>query len=147
MDLALGQFRSHASALRKLLSFYRFTFAHLRVLKANLDVDGNIIDQKVVDDAKTMWPKEIFELMNVQVEVRGKENLSQEEAHLFVGNHVSYLDIPLLFSIAPATFVAKKELAAWPIIGHCIKAADTLLLKRESADSRRKARRQVAEEV
>lgn len=147
MDMALGHFRQRASALRRFFTFYHFTYAHLKKLKANIANNGNIRDPQVIADAKRIWAGQIFELMNVDVTVTGKENLNSEKAHLFVGNHISYLDIPLLFSILPVTFVAKEELASWPIIGSCIKSADILLVKRESAGSRQLAAKKVAEAV
>jgi 1-acyl-sn-glycerol-3-phosphate acyltransferase len=45
---------------------------------------------------------------------------------LVVGNHVSYLDIPVISAIRPMAFVAKQEVAAWPMVGaaarlmHCV---------------------------
>jgi 1-acyl-sn-glycerol-3-phosphate acyltransferase len=36
---------------------------------------------------------------------------------LFAANHVSYTDIPILGSLLPASFVAKAEVARWPLFG------------------------------
>jgi 1-acyl-sn-glycerol-3-phosphate acyltransferase len=36
---------------------------------------------------------------------------------LFVANHVSYLDIPALGAFVDGTFIAKAEVAAWPLFG------------------------------
>ena len=36
---------------------------------------------------------------------------------LFAANHVSYTDIPILGSLLPASFVAKAEVAQWPLFG------------------------------
>ena len=34
---------------------------------------------------------------------------------LFVANHISWADIPILGGLLPASFVAKSEVAGWPL--------------------------------
>jgi 1-acyl-sn-glycerol-3-phosphate acyltransferase len=51
---------------------------------------------------------------------------------LLAPNHVSYLDILVLASLAPTTFVAKAEVARWPIFGWFAARAGTLFLRRQS---------------
>src|SRR5882724_6689111 len=36
---------------------------------------------------------------------------------LLISNHVSYVDILVLASLAPAVFVAKREVKLWPVMG------------------------------
>ncbi len=36
---------------------------------------------------------------------------------LLVTNHVSYVDILVLSSLAPAVFVSKREVKSWPVMG------------------------------
>jgi 1-acyl-sn-glycerol-3-phosphate acyltransferase len=47
-----------------------------------------------------------------------------------VSNHVSYLDIPVLMSLTGCTFVAKREIADWPVIGALARRAGTLFVNR-----------------
>ena len=47
-----------------------------------------------------------------------------------VSNHVSYLDIPVLMSLTGCTFVAKREIAEWPVIGALARRAGTLFVNR-----------------
>jgi 1-acyl-sn-glycerol-3-phosphate acyltransferase len=51
---------------------------------------------------------------------------------LFVANHVSYLDIPVLGAILPAVFVAKSEVAKWPLFGFLAKVQNTIFIERRS---------------
>ena len=53
-----------------------------------------------------------------------------------MGNHISYLDIPLLFLAAPVTFVAKSELGKWPILGECMRLVNILFVERDKSSSR-----------
>lgn len=49
---------------------------------------------------------------------------------LFVSNHVSYLDIPVLGSVIPVSFVAKAEVAQWPGYGWLAKLQRTVFVDR-----------------
>ncbi|MDX1800306.1 MAG: lysophospholipid acyltransferase family protein [Marinobacter sp.] len=51
---------------------------------------------------------------------------------LFVSNHVSWADIPVLGGIAPLRFLSKAEVARWPVIGWLATQAGTLFIQRGS---------------
>jgi 1-acyl-sn-glycerol-3-phosphate acyltransferase len=46
-------------------------------------------------------------------------------------NHASWLDIPVLGSVMPLTFIAKSEVASWPLFGHLAKLQRTIFIERE----------------
>lgn len=50
---------------------------------------------------------------------------------LLVANHLSYIDIIALSSILPCRFIAKSEVANWPIFGLMAKRSRTLFIDRE----------------
>jgi 1-acyl-sn-glycerol-3-phosphate acyltransferase len=52
---------------------------------------------------------------------------------LFVANHSSYLDITVLGSVIPAAFVAKQEVARWPLFGLLAKLQRTVFVDRKAA--------------
>ena len=54
---------------------------------------------------------------------------------LFVANHVSYLDIVVLGSLVDAGFVAKAEVAKWPLIGQIARIGRTVFVERRSGRS------------
>jgi 1-acyl-sn-glycerol-3-phosphate acyltransferase len=56
---------------------------------------------------------------------------------LFVANHVSYVDIVLLGAVLPANFIAKREVAGWPVFGFLAKAQRTVFIERRGASSSR----------
>jgi 1-acyl-sn-glycerol-3-phosphate acyltransferase len=49
---------------------------------------------------------------------------------LFVANHVSWMDIQLLHTQRAACFVAKAEIARWPLVGWLAARAGTIFLRR-----------------
>jgi 1-acyl-sn-glycerol-3-phosphate acyltransferase len=50
---------------------------------------------------------------------------------LFVANHVSYIDIVVLSSLAEVSFVAKTEIAGWPFFGWLAKLQRTVFVGRQ----------------
>ncbi|MCB1742285.1 MAG: 1-acyl-sn-glycerol-3-phosphate acyltransferase [Gammaproteobacteria bacterium] len=56
-------------------------------------------------------------------------------AVLYVSNHVSYLDIPVIGALTRATFVAKSEIANWPLVGFMSRMRGTAFVRRNSSDA------------
>lgn len=54
---------------------------------------------------------------------------------LWVSNHVSWMDIPVVGSVSPAFFLSKAEIGDWPIFGKLVHAAGTVFIKRGSGDT------------
>lgn len=79
------------------------------------------------------WSKFVIDNIPVNIKVEGLENVP-EEACLFVGNHQSFVDIPVFVNVFPRTvgFVAKKELATLPIITFWMKAIGCVFIDREN---------------
>lgn len=67
------------------------------------------------------------------VEVVQVEHVPQTHG-LWVSNHVSWLDIPVVGSVAPVFFLSKAEIGEWFIFGRLAKAGGTLFIKRGSGD-------------
>lgn len=54
---------------------------------------------------------------------------------MFVANHTSYLDIPVLGYLLSAFFVAKSEVASWPFFGFFAKLQNTVFVERRASRS------------
>ncbi|WP_201587973.1 lysophospholipid acyltransferase family protein [Psychrobacter jeotgali] len=54
---------------------------------------------------------------------------------LWVSNHVSWMDIPVVGSVSPAFFLSKAEIGDWPIFGKLAHAAGTVFIQRGSGDA------------
>ncbi|HEX3862238.1 MAG TPA: lysophospholipid acyltransferase family protein [Stellaceae bacterium] len=50
---------------------------------------------------------------------------------LFASNHVSYLDITVLGSLLPASFIAKREVAGWPLFGWLARLQRSVFIDRQ----------------
>ncbi len=66
--------------------------------------------------------------LGVEVRVRGTPPPRQG---LLVCNHLSYLDIPAICSVAQAQFVSKLEVKSWPVFGWFATAGATIYVNRE----------------
>lgn len=49
---------------------------------------------------------------------------------LVVANHLSWLDIPAFLAVEPMTFLAKREVTNWPVIGAFAQRAGTVFIDR-----------------
>jgi 1-acyl-sn-glycerol-3-phosphate acyltransferase len=56
---------------------------------------------------------------------------SMPPSGLLVCNHLTYLDVIVLSSIGPCVFVAKRDIAAWPLFGWLARVAGTIFVDRE----------------
>lgn len=54
---------------------------------------------------------------------------------LWVSNHVSWTDIPLLGALQPLSFLSKAEVRTWPLAGWLAHKAGTLFIRRGAGDS------------
>src|SRR5215475_189274 len=67
-------------------------------------------------------------ILGVKVRVVGKR--MPEHPLLIVANHSSWLDIPIISAVAPVVFVAKSEIASWPIFGWLAKLQRSVFVDR-----------------
>ncbi|NIX75545.1 1-acyl-sn-glycerol-3-phosphate acyltransferase [Microvirga terricola] len=85
-----------------------------------------------------MWFHRIFlKLFSVRVIEKGTP--PGEDATLVLANHVSWLDIPVIGSVHPLSFIAKSEVETWPVVGLFAKLQRSVFIERQ----RRKATAEV----
>lgn len=76
------------------------------------------------------WTRSVYGLIGLQIRCHGQPEVGPPT--LYVANHVSYLDILVLGSLLDAAFVAKAEVAGWPLIGWLAKLGRTLFVERRA---------------
>ena len=76
-------------------------------------------------------------LAGVKVEVRGYENLDPRCTYIFMCNHVSNLDPPILIPRVPArtSVLVKKELFRIPILGPAMRLASLVPVDRRNREA------------
>ncbi len=112
------------------------------------------------------WSRRILRICGVQVRVVGPEgvtvyrsdgrspaNARTIEAALRPGgvgamlvlNHISWTDIYVVHSVRAARFVAKSEIARWPVIGYLTSRTGTVFIERGRRHAVREVNHRVAE--
>jgi lyso-ornithine lipid O-acyltransferase len=79
------------------------------------------------------------------IEVKLKGELPHKGPLLIASNHVSWLDIVVLSSVAPVSFIAKKEVNAWPFFGSLARLQRTVFVDRNRKRQAGEARDEIAE--
>ncbi len=87
------------------------------------------------------WSIRLLKIFNIELAVLGAD-LIGNTPHLIAANHISWLDIHVINAFKPIRFVAKSEVAGWPIFGWMAKQLGTVFIRRDSA---RHARHVVAQ--
>ncbi|HET8548389.1 MAG TPA: lysophospholipid acyltransferase family protein, partial [Bryobacteraceae bacterium] len=84
----------------------------------------NASEEKQIDIARA-WSRRLLRITGVKVTVHGLEHIDAAGAYVFVANHVSYMDTPVIFANIPAQFrfLARTELFKIPFIGTHLKRA------------------------
>ncbi len=87
--------------------------------------------------ARTLWSPVLLALGRGKLEVIGQENVDPKRPTVYVSNHQSTVDIPVLFMALPVNFryVAKSQLKYVPLIGWYLWLAGHIFVDR--ADSRK----------
>lgn len=75
------------------------------------------------------WLRRTAEIIGIDIQVHG----TPTDAPVFVvANHISWLDILIISSVLPVSFLSKAEIRNWPIVGTLAAKAGTLFIHRGS---------------
>lgn len=79
------------------------------------------------------WSRGILKVTGVSLSVEGLENIPKDTACVFVGNHRSYYDIPLLLASLdkPHGILAKEELEKIPLLNRWMKLLGCVFVQRD----------------
>ena len=104
------------------------TLLMINPLSARLSLRGESLDQWAI----RLWSRIMVRIFGWQVRRYGTP---LPGAALFVANHVSWIDITLMHSQRVVGFVAKSEIARWPLIGWVASRGGTIYHHRGDNDS------------
>lgn len=74
------------------------------------------------------WARSLVRVIGVRVEAHNSPPVG---SFLLVSNHLSYLDIIVLQSQLDCAFVAKSEVASWPVLGLICRSVGTIFINRQ----------------
>ena len=95
-----------------------------------------------------IWGKTLSFIFNIKLVVKGKHNL-QNRNYVFVSNHASLIDIPLLLIAVNryTVFIAKSELSKIPIFKSILDRAGFIFVDRKNNDSAVKSMNNLMEDI
>jgi lyso-ornithine lipid O-acyltransferase len=89
-----------------------------------------------------LYHRLILFVLGIHVSVRGQP--AAERPLLFVSNHSSWIDILALSSITPLKFIAKSEVAGWPLFGLLAKLQRSVFVDRSKRHATVEVNREIA---
>lgn len=119
----LRTMRFYASFLTSLATTMPLTIRTRKKIE-ELDSKNQTLEKyQLVHEISSKWVKRFIDLTGAKVTVHGTENLPKDGAVVFISNHQSNFDIPLLiyYLNKPKGFVAKQELSKVPMINQWIE--------------------------
>ena len=84
-----------------------------------------------------LWHRFVCALFGIKVQIEGMPAAGRQT--LFACNHLSYLDIPAISTVLPVSFIAKADVAGWPLFGLLAKLQRTAFISRRPQDARRES--------
>jgi 1-acyl-sn-glycerol-3-phosphate acyltransferase len=106
---------------------------HLLALRLGWRIAGRI---------PVLFHRTFLTLFDVRVIEKGTP--PGETATLVLANHVSWLDIPVISSLHPLSFIAKSEVAGWPVIGTFARLQRSVFIERQRRTATTEANAAVA---
>ena len=118
----LSWFRS-IFILAPLIYFYTAVLGSLSLISSLFDPDGRIQHWFAC-----VWSRLILKTAMLPVEFIHGDRIDTSRPHVFAANHISALDIPVLYSQLPNQFriIAKKELFRYPFVGWHLRRSGQL---------------------
>jgi 1-acyl-sn-glycerol-3-phosphate acyltransferase len=82
------------------------------------------------------WAKRLLRILKIKITLSGEVlKFLSRDSYLVVSNHISWLDIPVIFSLKPITFVSASDVRTWPIIGMLAKISGAIFVDRDRKSS------------
>lgn len=131
--------------MRRLRAAYRLLCTAWHVLGGALTV---ALIFPFCDDAKRnrlkqRWSARLLGRLGVELRSTG----IAPAGGLIVANHISFLDIYVIHTLMPASFISKDEIRKWPLIGWLAASTGTLFMERGSRGAAQRTREITAEQL
>jgi 1-acyl-sn-glycerol-3-phosphate acyltransferase len=121
---------------------FALAFAALTLVLLPLQLIGLAFDLKLQRSIPHVYHRILCALIGVRIREVGRR--STAAAALILSNHVSWLDICVISALAPVVFVAKSEVAGWPVLGWLAKLQRTVFINRQARHQTGAATREIA---
>ncbi len=107
-----------------------------------LEIVRGDLRREVVDERTRWFGKRVVEVLDVRLHASGAERVPPGRAYVYMSNHQSHLDIPMLYATLPSPTIrmlGKKELFQIPLWGRGLRAAEFIEVDRSNHESAMKS--------
>jgi 1-acyl-sn-glycerol-3-phosphate acyltransferase len=107
-----------------------------------VDIARKSLDRHSVDERARWFGKRVVELLEIDLVVHGAERVPPGRAYVYMSNHQSHLDIPMLYASLPSPTIrmlAKKELFQIPLWGRGLREAEFIEVDRTNPTKARRS--------
>jgi lyso-ornithine lipid O-acyltransferase len=117
-------------------------FLALTLLLLPFQVIGLVFGLRLQRTIPHLYHRVLCALIGVRIREVGSRSTASPA--LILSNHVSWLDICVISALAPVVFVAKSEVARWPVFGWLAKLQRTIFINRQARHQTGAATREIA---
>jgi 1-acyl-sn-glycerol-3-phosphate acyltransferase len=100
-----------------------------------VDIARGTLDREAVDERARWFGREVVKVLGVDLIASGADRVPTDRAYVYMSNHQSHLDIPMLYATLPSRTVrmlGKKELFQIPLWGRGLRAAEFIEVDRSN---------------
>ncbi len=110
------------AALRTAIAVPTFFLFTLLMATAVIVVSFANRDSPLIDSIIRSWSKLFLTTAPLTLEIHGQEGIDPNRQYVFVANHLSNFDIPVMFSTIPVPirYLAKKEIYRIPLVAQAM---------------------------
>jgi 1-acyl-sn-glycerol-3-phosphate acyltransferase len=123
-------------------SLVAFAFVALTLVLLPLQLIGIAFDLRLQRTIPHLYHRILCALIGVRIREVGRRSTASPA--LILSNHVSWLDICVISALSPVVFVAKREVAGWPVFGWLARLQRTIFINREARHQTGAATREIA---
>jgi 1-acyl-sn-glycerol-3-phosphate acyltransferase len=117
-------------------------FLALTLVLLPFQLIGIAFDLRLQRTIPHLYHRILCALIGVRIRQLGARSTASPA--LILSNHVSWLDICVITALAPVVFVAKSEVARWPVFGWLAKLQRTIFINRQDRHQTGAATREIA---
>ena len=117
-------------------------FVALTLVLLPFQLIGLAFDLRLQRTIPYWYHRVLCALIGVRIHEVGRRSTASPA--LILSNHVSWLDICVIPALAPVVFVAKSEVAGWPLLGWLAKLQRTIFINRQARHQTGAATREIA---
>ncbi len=119
-----------------LIDSVRVLGAMARITAPSLvDAARGRLERTTVDERARWFGRRVIELLDIHLTATGEHNVSDDRAVVYMSNHQSHLDIPVLYATLPSPTIrmlGKTELFQIPLWGRGLRAAEFIEVDRKN---------------